>query len=239
MSALLKRRDKSDWTLITRNFAARPFHLLKLAGSVAALAMLATGCVMTVPLPPPSPPSTNKAQTGSVVVVSDFTDLRSDKEHIGIRKNGYGLKHGDFLPASDVNAWLASYLRNELVAAGFQVLSEDAQTTRTRVQGATLTFFIEPVLRTGMGYALQYISLFEADIGLQISVIRADGLRATKRYYAKAEQPSSVLILRDKELASSVITGAVQALMPRISDDLVQLLSSEAKWDGPERDARR
>src|ERR1043166_2642457 len=126
-------------------------HMRRLA---PLLAVPLAACAFTdVPLR--LPPTVGTGLTGGdgrvVVVVVPFADARPDPGRCGMQKNGAGAETAKALCSEDPARWFATFLANELRAAGFTVVQDSDRPSAVRVEGTLVQLFTEPLVRLSTG----------------------------------------------------------------------------------------
>lgn len=150
---------------------------------VALAAVALAGCAFTeVPLDMPITGLAAPVPGGNgrqVAVVRPFADQREQPQRCGIQKNGYNQETANAVCRTPPAAWLSDLLAEELRASGFTVVAPDAAGPGTLViQGALLQLFVEPM-------AEAFGARAEADVQVRLEVTSANGLRASRTFFAK------------------------------------------------------
>ena len=85
----------------------------------------------------------------ATVVVPLVVDLREATDHIGVKKNLFGMETGRVFPDRNVALWLRERLKTELRAAGVNTLRKRGNEPAVVVQLLLMRLFSEPVFRGG------------------------------------------------------------------------------------------
>jgi uncharacterized lipoprotein YajG len=159
----------------------------------------ASGCAFTdVPITLPSTMSTGLSggEERQVVVVTPFKDERATPDRCGIQKNSYNAETARAICSADPAKWMGDMLAAQLTAAGFAVVQDGAaKPTALAVNGAVMTFFVEPVI------GFSSITL-ETDIRAKLVVSSQSGLVAERTFFTKAV--TSAMVARAGNFQTSV-----------------------------------
>ena len=122
------------------------------------LALLLNGCAFgtrnALLIYPPASSDTTSAVNADLlptkkniqVVLTPFSDQRTEKKLVGTVRNGYGMRTADVIPQNSVEVWVMQAFSKELVNNGYTVLEalpKDASAGITIVSGEILNVFCD------------------------------------------------------------------------------------------------
>jgi hypothetical protein len=148
---------------------------------------------------------------GRVIIILPVVDKRTPADHVGIKKNVFGVPVAKTYPDRHVGTWLRQRLKAELRAAGFELVRAEVAGSVLTIELVLQKFFTEPILR--------WSSVdFESDLAVQMRVTHLHGLTVERSYYAKG-------VARGGEPAESNYTLAMEQateyVMHRMVSDII------------------
>jgi hypothetical protein len=148
----------------------------------------------------------------ATVVVPLIMDLREATDHIGVRKNLFGMDTKIF-PDRNVALWLRERLRAELRAAGVNVIRKHENESAAVVQLRLITLSSAPVFRWGHDD-------YETTLVVRLTVTSVGGGIIDREYVvtgvAGGQRP------KEKNYTSSV-EDATAALMRRLVPEIISI----------------
>jgi uncharacterized lipoprotein YajG len=175
---------------IPREFSERagepivlPLFVWSPAGYNLAVAILSgllmTACALTdqtVKLPAHPPSDWSGVPVGVSIVVLPVIDQRDIRDHIGVKKNSFGMPTAKIYPDRNVAVWLRERLRAQLRATGFETVQKNELPSAAMVQVALLQLFVEPVLGWGKK------EKFQTTLAVRVRIMPTIGTRAEREY---------------------------------------------------------
>jgi hypothetical protein len=145
------------------------------------------------------------------VVVPLIVDLREAKDHIGVKKNLFGMDTAKVFPDRNVGVWLRERLKAELRAAGVDTIRRRGDQSAVVVQLLLMRLFSEPVFRWG-------VADYETTLAVRLKVTSPAGEIADREYVvtgvASGECP------KEKNYTPSV-EHATAELMKRLVPEII------------------
>lgn len=181
-----------------------------LAACLVAIGSLASGCALTVDqvrlgyVPQANVSAIEQAGAGPVAVQVD--DMRSRKDRVSSKKNGYGMEMAAIVSVNDVADLVKEAVTTELRARGFQV-AESREIVKVEVQ----KFYCDFKIGFFAGDAA-------AEVTLSAQVHRPDGLIAYSRVIA-GEGVEPNIQLCSGENARLALDKALQDAMWKLFTD--------------------
>ncbi len=183
--------------------------------SLVGLLALNTGCAFgnrSIALTY-EPITSSRSSSAETVAVSDFDDVRDDKEIVGEIRNGMGFKTADVLAKDQsAGAWLASALAEELTVAGFVVNKvQDSASSR------------EAILISGSVSEVNFtmsISL-KGTVRVSIQVAKHHVPVLNKQYVGEASLINWAATIRSQE---AVLREALQDLLKQAVPEIIQAI---------------
>jgi uncharacterized lipoprotein YajG len=173
----------------------------------AAMLLLTAGCAWTpdtVPVQRQSVPVAAVPGAAGISVSVTSADARQERE-ISHKKNGYGMRGADILPANDVVAEVRNGVQEILNGKGF-------------AEGRDATVRVE----VSRFYSMFDMGFFSATANAQIianlQVVAADGRSLYARVYTSNYQLEGVQVMTGENAASGLRT-ALAGLLRQIADD--------------------
>lgn len=125
-------------------------HLRDIATLLAVLAL--AGCAFgtrepTLIYPPapdaeavaPAQAAAKPAPKNVQIVLTPFSDNRSDKKVVGTMRNGFGMRTADVIPTNSVPEWVMNAVKTELQNVGYTVLTGAANRNSAREKTAVVS----------------------------------------------------------------------------------------------------
>ena len=149
---------------------------------------------------------------GATVVVPLIVDLREAKDHIGVKKDLFGMGTAKVFPDRNVPIWLRERLTTELRSAGLNIIRKGGKESAVVVQVLLMRLFSEPVFRSGEN---DYD--YETTLAVRLKITSAAGEIADRQYVvtgvARGESP------KEKNYTLSV-EHATAELMKRLVPEI-------------------
>jgi hypothetical protein len=166
----------------------------------------------TVRLPAHTPYDWSGEPGGVAVVVLPVIDERDITDHIGVKKNGFGMSTAKIFPDRNVAVWLRERLKAELRAAGFETVPKSELSSAATIQVTLLQLFVEPVL--GWGGENEK---FQTTLAGRVRITPSVGTVAERQYLVQGVAAGHVP--REKNYTPS-LAQATAELMKRLILDI-------------------
>lgn len=175
------------------------------------------------------PPASNSAETSVAhaaptppakniqIVLTPFTDQRSNKEVVGTVRNAFGMKTADVIPTNSVPDWVFQGIRTELQNNGYTVISgtsgNNPASPNIVVSGEILNVYCD-----------MYFS-YTGQVSL-IARVSRDGKELLNKHYAGEGSAGLAVAMTEKSYAQSLAL-ALSSALKRFVSDLDRSLASQ------------